>query len=143
MGFWGIAAATAVSAWLNVGQMAFTLARRGHYRPTAKAWSRLIRIFLASAAMGLALAGVQAFRPQIQSLFSSFHLGHHLVGAKEAAIVLTCLIGAGLYPPLLFAFGGLRLSELKAALRRNPKAPSLDAELEQDLGKTPAGPDLL
>ena len=143
VGFWGIAAATAVSAWLNVGQMAFTLARRGHYQPSAKAWSRLVRILLASVALGLALAGIQAFRPQMQALFSSVHLGRHLVGAKEAAIVLTCLAGAGLYPPLLFAFGGLRLSEVKAALRRNPRQPTLDAELEQDLGKTPAGPDLL
>ena len=143
VGFWGIAAATAVSAWLNVGQMAFTLARRGHYQPSAKAWSRLVRILLASVALGLALAAIQAFRPQIQALFSGFHLGRHLVGAKEAAIVLTCLAGAGLYPPLLFAFGGLRLSEVKAALRRNPRQPTLDAELEQDLGKTPAGPDLL
>jgi len=143
VGFWGIAAATAISAWLNVGQMAFTLGRRGDYRPSAKAWSRLIRILLASVALGLALAAIQAFRPQIQALFSGFHLGHHLLGAKEIAIVLTCMAGAALYPPLLFAFGGLRLSEVKAALRRQPKSPSLDQELEQDLGKTPAGPDLL
>ena len=143
VGFWGIAAATAISAWLNVGQMAFTLARRGHYRPSAKAWSRLIRILLASVALGLALAAIQAFRPQIQALFSGFHRGHHLVGAKEAAIVLTCMVGAALYPPLLFAFGGLRLSEVKSALRRQAKTPTLDEELEEDLGKTPAGPDLL
>ena len=57
--------------------------------------------------------------------------------------MLTCLVGVVLYPPLLFAFGGLRLSEVKAALRRGPKTPTLDQELEEDLGKTPAGPDLL
>ena len=51
--------------------------------------------------------------------------------------------GGGLYPPLLFAFGGLKLSELKRALRRQPKSPTLDEEIEDDLGKTPAGPDLL
>ena len=143
VGFWGIAAATAISAWLNVGQMAFTLARRGHYRPSPKAWSRLVRILLASAALGIALGVIQLFRPQMQSAFSGFHLGHHLVGAKELAIVLTCLVGGALYPPLLFAFGGLRLGEVKAALRRQPRAPSLDQELEEDLGKTPVGPDLL
>ena len=143
VGFWGIAAATAFAAWVNVGQMAFALARRGHYRPSAMAWSRLIRILLASVALGLVLAAIQAFRPQLQAVFSSFHLGHHLVGAKEVAIVLTCMVGAALYPPLLFAFGGLRLSEVKAALRRQGKTPTLDEELEEDLGKTPAGPDLL
>ncbi|HEY5411513.1 MAG TPA: murein biosynthesis integral membrane protein MurJ [Caulobacteraceae bacterium] len=141
VGFWGIAAATAISSWLNVGQMAFTLGRRGHYQPSAKTWSRLIRILLASVALGLAMALAQHFRPQMQTLFSGFQLGHHLVGAKEVAIVLTCVIGVALYPPLLFAFGGLRLSEVKAALRRRDK--TLDQELEEDLGKTPAGPDLL
>ena len=143
VGFWGIAAATAFAAWVNVGQMAFALARRGHYRPSAKAWSRLTRIFLASATLGVFLAVVQHFRPEMQSAFSGVHLGRHLVGAKELAIVLTCMVGGALYPPLLFAFGGLKLSEVKAALRRQPKAPSLDEELEEDLGKTPAGPDLL
>ena len=143
VGFWGIAAATAFSAWVNVGQMAFALARRGHYRPSANAWSRLVRIALASATLGIMLAIAQHFRPQIQAAFSGFHLGRHLVGAKELAIVLTCGVGGALYPPLLFAFGGLRLSEVKAALRRRPKGKSLDEELEEDLGKTPAGPDLL
>ena len=143
VGFWGIAAATAVSAWLNVAQMGVALARRGHYRPSPKAWSRLIRILLASVAMGLALAAIQHFRPQMQALFGGLHVGRHLVGAKELAIVLTCMAGAALYPPLLFAFGGLRLSEVKAALRRRPNAPTLEQEIEQDLGDTPAGPDLL
>ena len=143
VGFWGIAAATAASSWLNVGQMAYTLARRGDYRPSAKAWSRLVRIFLASAALGLILAAIQHFRPEIQTAFSGFHLGRRLVGAKELAIVLTCLAGAALYPPLLFAFGGLRLAEVKAAMRRQPRTPSLEQELEDDMGKTPAGPDLL
>ena len=143
VGFWGIAAATAASAWINVGQMAFTLGRRGHYRPGPKAGSRLIRIALASLALGLFLAGVQHFRSQMQAAFGAIHLGRHAVGGKELAIVLTCLAGAAIYPPLLFAFGGLKLSELKAALRRTPRTPSLDEEVEQDLGKTPAGPDLL
>ena len=123
--------------------MAFALARRGHYRPSVRAWSRLVRIALASAALGLLLAVAQHFRPEMQSLFAGVHLGRHLVGAKELAIVLTCGVGGALYPPLLFAFGGLKLSEVKAALRRRPKGPSLDEELEEDLGKTPAGPDLL
>ena len=143
VGFWGIAAATAASSWLNVVQMGVTLARRDHYRPSGRAWSRLIRILLASVALGIALAGIQHFRPEIQSLFGGFHLGRRLVGAKELAIVLTCVVGAGLYPALLFAFGGLKLSEVKAALRRQPRGPTFEAEIEDDMGKTPAGPDLL
>jgi putative peptidoglycan lipid II flippase len=143
LGFVGIAIATVVASWLNVGQMAFTLARRGHYRPSAKAWSRLLRIALASLVLGAVLALADHFRPQIESVFSTFHLGRRLVGAKEIAILLTVLVGAGLYPPLLVAFGGVTPSEVKAALRRQPKQPTLDEEVEEDLGKTPAGPDLL
>jgi hypothetical protein len=57
--------------------------------------------------------------------------------------LLTVLMGALVYPPLLVAFGGLRPSEIRRALRRQPKAPSFDEEVKDDLGKTPAGPDLL
>ncbi len=143
VGFQGIAAATAIAAWLNVAQMAVALGRKGHYLPSPQAWSRVIRITLASLVLAGLLAAAGHFRPQIEGLFSGFHFGRRLVGAKEAAILVTVLAGGALYPPLLLAFGGLRPSEIKAALRRQPKGPSLDEEIEQDLGKTPAGPDLL
>ena len=142
-GFQGIAAATAVAAWLTVVQMALALARRGDYQPSAAAWSRVARIALASLVLGGVLALAAHFRTALEAPFAHFHLGHKLVGAKEVAILLTCMVGGALYPPLLFAFGGLKLSEVKAAFRRRPKGPSLDEELQQDLGETPAGPDLL
>ncbi len=53
--------------------------------------------------------------------------------------MLVVIGGAALYPPLLFAFGGLKVSEVKAALKRQPRTP----DIEEDFGKTPAGPDLL
>jgi putative peptidoglycan lipid II flippase len=143
IGFQGIAAATAIAAWLKVGQMAFVLGRRGDYRPSARAWSRVLRILAASLALAGLLALAQHFRPQIQGLFSGFHLGRHLVGAKEVAILLTVVLAGLLYPALLIAFGGLKLAEIKAAMRRQPKGPSLEEEIEEDLGKTPAGPGLL
>ena len=143
VGFQGIAAATAIAAWLNVGQMAWALGRKGHYQPSARAWSRVVRITLASLVLAGLLAVAQHFRPQIEAVFSGVHIGRRIVGAKEIAVLATVLIGALAYPPLLLAFGGLKMSEIKAALRRQPKGPSLDEELEEDLGKTPAGPDLL
>ena len=143
VGFYGIAAATAVAAWLNVGQMAAALARRKDYWPSAIAWSRLIRIVLASLALGGLMALAQHFRPQIEGLFAGFNIGKRLVGPKEAAILLTVIAAGLLYPVLLVAFGGLRLSEAKAAFRRRPAGPTLDEEVEEELGKTPAGPDLL
>ena len=112
-------------------------------RPSAKAWSRVVRITLASVALAGLLAVAQHFRPQMEAALGGFHIGRRLIGAKEIAILATVLAGGLLYPPLLFAFGGLTLSEVKGALRRRPATQTLDAELEEDLGKTPAGPDLL
>ena len=143
VGFQGIAAATAIAAWLNVGQMAWALGRKGHYQPSAKTWSRVVRITLASLALAGLLVAVQHVRPQMEATLSGFRIGNHLFGAKEIAILATVLAGGLIYPPLLFAFGGLTLSEVKGALRRRPATKTLDAELEEDLGKTPAGPDLL
>ena len=114
----GIAAATAVASWANVGQMAFGLSRRGHYNPTLDTWSRLARILLASLGMGLALAAASHWRDLIEAPLRGIGLTGHTLGAKEFALALTCLAGLIVYPPLLFLFGGVKPSELKAALRR-------------------------
>jgi putative peptidoglycan lipid II flippase len=143
IGFYGIAIATAVASWLNLVQMAVALARRRDYWPTPATWSRVIRIVLASLALAGVLALAAHYRPWIEAPFSGFQIGKKLVGAKEIAVCLTVLAGGLLYPLLLVAFGGLKPSEIRAALRRAPKGPTLDEEVEQDLGKTPAGPDLL
>jgi putative peptidoglycan lipid II flippase len=102
IGVAGIAAATATAWWVNVILMAAALARRGDYRPGPKAVSRLLRILAASVALGHASLGP--------------------VHGKELAIALTCLLAGGLYPVLLFASGGLTLTEAKAALRRRKGA---------------------
>jgi putative peptidoglycan lipid II flippase len=62
IGVRGIAAATAVASWLNVGQMAFTLSRKAALQPSAT-WSRVARILAASVAMGLLLAPPRTSRP--------------------------------------------------------------------------------
>jgi putative peptidoglycan lipid II flippase len=136
IGFEGIAAATAIAAWLNVGQMAFKLGRLGEYRPSARTWSRLTRIGLASLALAAEMALAAHFRDVIEAPFAAMRLGH-VLGPKEIAVVLICLVGGASYVPLLFAFGGLKLSEIKAALRRKADP------IAEDMGKTPAGPDLL
>jgi putative peptidoglycan lipid II flippase len=142
VGVWGIAAATSLAAWLNLVQMLVALWRRRMYRLSAQAFSRVVRIGLAGLMLGLMLGAAAHFRDLIQAPFAGAHLGR-LLGTKEIAVVLTAIVAVAVYPPLLFAFGGLNLSELKAALRRQPKDPTLEEEIEQDLGKTPAGPDLL
>ena len=138
IGVTGIALATSLAAWINVGQMFVALSRRRMYRPSPVAWARLGRIALANLALALILGAAAYFRHAIEAPFAGLHVGHAL-GAKEIAVMLVVVGGGALYPPLLFAFGGLKLAEVKAALRRQPRTP----DIEEDLGKTPAGPDLL
>jgi putative peptidoglycan lipid II flippase len=135
VGFQGIAAATSIAAWLNVVQMAAKLGRLD-YRPSARTWSRLVRILAASLVLAAAMAAAAHFRGLIEAPFQSVRLGH-VFGAKEIAVGLIVVVVGLAYLPLLFAFGGLRMSEIKAALRRKPDP------IEEDLGKTPAGPGLL
>ena len=136
IGFQGIAMATSIAAWTNVLQMLWALHRRDLYRPSAKTWNRLARIGLSNLAFGLILFAAAWQRELIEGLFAGFHIGD-VVGPKEIAIVLTALAAMAIYPPLLFAFGGVKLSELKRALRRRP------APIEEEVGETPAGPGLL
>ena len=118
MGVKGIAAATAVASWVNVGQMAWGLSRKGEYNPSGQTWSRLVRILFASLGMGLALAAASHYRELIEAPLRAIGLHGHALGAKEFALAITCAVGAALYPPLLFLFGGVKPAELKAALRR-------------------------
>jgi putative peptidoglycan lipid II flippase len=120
VGVWGIAAATSLASWLNVFMLAGTLARRGAYAPGRKAWSRISRSLAASISLGCGLALGSHFRPSIEHLFGRLHVGH-AIGGKELALLLTVLIGAAAYPPLLLALGGVSRAEIRSALRRQPK----------------------
>jgi putative peptidoglycan lipid II flippase len=119
-GFWGIAAATSLAAWLNVALLVGTLARRGTYAPSPKAWSRIARSLAASLVLGAGLAAASHFRRSIEHVFRHVHVGH-AIGAKEIAILCVVLAGALLYPPILLASGGVSRAEVRAALRRPPK----------------------
>jgi len=110
----GIAAATATAWWVNVVMMAVTLHRRGHYSPTPRAISKVVRIVGASVAMGALLGLASHYRPQVEQVLAPISFHH----AKELAIVLVCLAGGGAYPFLLFAFGGLTMTEIRSAFRR-------------------------
>jgi putative peptidoglycan lipid II flippase len=112
----GIAAATAISWWVNVGQMAWLLARRGQYSLSPHAVSRLVRIGLANLVLGALLFGVAYARPQLQGALAAVHLGP--LGAKELAIALTVLLAMAIYPVLLLGSGGLTIGEAKALLLR-------------------------
>ena len=115
IGFQGIAAGTAIAAWLNVIQMIVVLSKRKAYRPTAATMSRLARILAASVALAAVLGIASAFRPAFQPL---------LLGSKEAALFVTVAIGAATYIGLLFGLKAVTLAEIKGAFRKAPKPSS-------------------
>jgi putative peptidoglycan lipid II flippase len=112
----GIAAATTISWWANVLQMAWLLGRRSHYTPSPKAVSRLIRIVAANVVLAGLLFAVARFRGAIEGALSGLHVGP--LGAKELAIGLTVVLAAAVYPVLLLGSGGLTRAEVRGALRR-------------------------
>jgi len=118
IGFEGIAAATAFASWLNVGQMYWTLRKRGDWTPSPAAWSKLVRVLVASVLMGAILFAGGHFRAVLEAPLQGVSLLG--LGAKEITVLLVCMVGAGLYPPLLFLSGGVTVTEVKAALRRKP-----------------------
>ncbi len=112
VGFPGIAVATSAASWITVLQMALKLSAGGVWRPSARAWGKIVRVTAASVAMGLLVAAGSHFRPLIEAPLSGIH------GAKEIAVLLVALAGALAYPVFLFALGGVTPAEAKAALRR-------------------------
>jgi putative peptidoglycan lipid II flippase len=109
-GVLGLAIATSVSAWINVGLLAGVLVRENSWRPSPAFVSRLSRVLAASAVMAglLLLAGI------------NYGLLSRLLLAKEIAVLVVCGLGAGVYGVCLLAFRALTVAELKATLRREP-----------------------
>ena len=147
IGVAGIAAGTALAAWLNIAQMLRALHKRGDFTLGKRAASRILRILLASAVMGAVLWGAETVyaTPDLRArvldpVFGGVNitlLHHHVAGMKELSLAVVSTTGVVVYFALLFAFGGVKLAELKRALRRGAR------DAETAMAKTPAGPDLL
>lgn len=109
-GFVGLAIATSVSAWANVGLMIRSLAARGEYDVLGALRGRLPRVVGAAAVMGALIWLAQTQRGTIEQL----------VGGKEIAVLLAVGAGAGAYAVLAFVFRAVTLAELRGAFRREP-----------------------
>jgi putative peptidoglycan lipid II flippase len=116
IGFQGIALATAAASWFTVLQMWLRLRATGVWRPSARAWGKIVRVAFASVGMGVAVFLANAFRPALEAAFAWFRLGP--LGAKEITVLLVCAGGAAVYAGLLFAFGGVTPAEVRTAFRR-------------------------
>ena len=125
MGFQGVAIATSVAAWISVLQMWFALARRGVWKPSARAAFKITRVAVASVLLGAVMFAANVFRAEIEGVVGAV-LAH---GVKEVSIILICSVGLALYPVLLFASGGVTVAEAKGALRRRRGDPPPTADV--------------
>jgi putative peptidoglycan lipid II flippase len=116
LGIGGLAAAVALSSWLNCTILYVLLYRRGHFRIERWLASRLLRQLIAAAAMVVVLIGVR-------SLLGGWFTGS--VGHRLAGVV--AIVGSGLlvYFPLVWVLGGTDKDELRSLLRR--RRPYTDA----------------
>ena len=114
----GVGVATAISAWVNVALMWFTLRQRGHIAVDARLKQKAWRIILAAVLMGVAL-----------------YFGNELIegqlglGLWRRIAVLSMLVSAGsaVYALAILLFGAYRISELKSLFRRQATAPASSA----------------
>lgn len=105
----GIALATALTAWVNAGTLAFLLARRGLFRADRRLVHRGVRMVLSAGLMAAALVG-----------------GAHLLApwfaggleTRAPALLILVLGGAAVYFAAAQLLGAARLGEVKAMLRR-------------------------
>jgi putative peptidoglycan lipid II flippase len=116
----GIAAAVSGAAWTNVLLLGGALWRRGVYRPSVPALSRLARIAAAAAGLavvvGLAAAFRSSFEAPVADLLAGLGVNH---GAKEAALLLVTAAGGLTYLALAFATRAVTVAEVRGLIRRS------------------------
>ena len=110
--FVGVAAAIAMSAWIGAALLGTVLYRRGWLRLDHEARHRLPRIALATAMMGLAIAGGLTTAEMLLP-----HLQATAVG-RLALLFALVAIGMVAYGTALHALGVTKVRELAAAVRR-------------------------
>jgi putative peptidoglycan lipid II flippase len=107
----GIALATSIAAWINVGLLALFLARRGHFTLTGAEWRQQAIIAGLTLMMALALwGGVTLFGPV-------FDPGYFFP-VQALALFALCGLGAALYFALAHVTGVQSLGALLRRFRR-------------------------
>ena len=109
----GIAVATAISAWLNAGTLAFVLCRRGQLAFDDRLRARAPRMAAATVALGLA------------AWFAAQVLAQALAGGEtERMTALAALVGGSLtvYAGFSFAIGAVTARDVAELFRRSPPA---------------------
>ncbi|MFM9889248.1 MAG: murein biosynthesis integral membrane protein MurJ [Rickettsiales bacterium] len=109
LAFVGMALATSIAGWVNVGVMGYILHRRGVFAPDALLKKRLVKMLLACGVMMLALAAITPF-------FANDYNEHAL--QKVFALSVTIVAGALAYGAAVLALKAYDVQALMA-LRRS------------------------
>lgn len=109
VGFYGLALATSIAAWVNVMLLMRTLLRSGHFEPDAALRARLPRIILASALMGI---GVWYL-----AQYFADSIGGRVI-ADMTLLGFVSVLGLALYAVLALALRAVSPVDIKTALGR-------------------------
>ena len=110
IGWYGVAIGTAAAAWVNVALLWRGIVRGGVYAIARQTRVRAARMAAASGLMGAGLAA---------AAWALADAANDPLWRYPAILGLVAL-GMGLYAVFSIGFGAVRLSELKAAMRRRP-----------------------
>lgn len=120
LGIAGIAAAVSGAAWTNVLLLGGALWRRGLYRPSVPALSRLVRIAAAAAGLAVVVGVAASLRAAIElpvaDLLAALGTSH---GAKELSLLLVTGLGGLTYVALAFATRAVTVAEVRGLIRRS------------------------
>jgi putative peptidoglycan lipid II flippase len=107
----GIALSSSLSGWLNAALLAIVLMRRRHWLPDRRLVTRTLRVGLAAIGMSAALVG--------GLMLLKAPLAHpDLLGV--VALLGLCAAGGLVYGALGAAIGVVKVSEIRAMMRRQP-----------------------
>jgi putative peptidoglycan lipid II flippase len=108
MGHIGIAIATSIAAWVNVALLLFGL--RNFWKPDARLKSRMPKIFIASAVMGLSL---WILHKTIKEMFN------HDFWLRLGGVSILVIFGITIYFFIAFKLKASSLKELKADFKKS------------------------
>jgi putative peptidoglycan lipid II flippase len=112
----GLALATSIGAWLNLGLVVWFAARRGHFAFDPGLRSSVARLFAAAIALAAVL---WLARGPVESLFASWTSWR-----DESALAVLAVLGGAVYGAVVLALFGKRwLAALRTRKRPPPSPP--------------------
>ena len=113
MNYVGMALATSIAGWVNVGAMAYILHKRGVFAADALLKTRLVKMSGASLIMALGLLLTEPF-------FNSYYEGH--IAAKAGALTAVVTIGMGIYGIAVLGLKAYDFAAITKLLKRKKAA---------------------